>query len=145
VTTKQPGPLIMTLTDSGVKTAPVTCPRRTTWHRGARRQAISKRYCGSNGGIHYPPPSTVPKKRLRALPSGRIAGSPFARIRIICRQAQMTKHISLLAKTVLTLLVVSGCSPQVSPRAEGTSVDNKLGASTGVTVFGDARLGVTFN
>jgi hypothetical protein len=63
----------------------------------------------------------------------------------ISRQAQMTKRVSLLAKTLLTLLVLSSCSPQDSPRAEGTGFDNKPSASAGVTIFGDARLGVTFN
>jgi hypothetical protein len=57
----------------------------------------------------------------------------------------MTKRVCLLAKTLLTLLVLSSCSPQDFPRAEDGGSDNKPGASAGVTVFGDARLGVIFD
>jgi hypothetical protein len=57
----------------------------------------------------------------------------------------MTTRASLLAETLLTLLVLSGCSPHVSPKAEAAGPGDKPGASAGITVFGGARLGVTFN
>ncbi len=46
----------------------------------------------------------------------------------------------LLATTVLILLLVSGCAQRDSPQTEG--VGDQPG--TGITFFGDARLGVTF-
>jgi hypothetical protein len=57
----------------------------------------------------------------------------------------MTKRVSLLAKTLLTLLLLSNCSAQDSARPEGTGLDNKPSDSVSITTFGDARLGVTFN
>ena len=46
---------------------------------------------------------------------------------------------------ILALLVLSGCAPQAPARAESVSVDSGPGATTGVTVFGDARIGVAFD
>ncbi len=53
------------------------------------------------------------------------------------------KHLFLLA-SVLTLVLLSACSPRDSPEAGGTEVDRNPRNSSGVTVFGDARLGVRF-
>ena len=46
-----------------------------------------------------------------------------------------------LAKTLLILLLISGCSQQASYRSESGDADQRPGTSTGITVFGDARLG----
>jgi len=51
----------------------------------------------------------------------------------------MTK-IHPLAKTLLILLLIAGCSQQASYRSE-SDADQRPGTSTGITVFGDARLG----
>ncbi len=47
----------------------------------------------------------------------------------------------LLATTLLALLIVSACAPRDPPRGSA-GVDDRAGASAGVTVFGDARIGV---
>jgi hypothetical protein len=49
------------------------------------------------------------------------------------------------ASAVLALLVLSACSSPASTAAGDTEVDSKHLTSTGVTVFGDARLGVAFD
>jgi hypothetical protein len=50
----------------------------------------------------------------------------------------------LLATTLLALLIMSGCSPRDAHK-ESVGVDKEPGTSTGVTVFGDARLGAAVN
>ena len=49
----------------------------------------------------------------------------------------------LLRVALLIVLLLSGCSP----RGPGhrAKVENEPGTSTGITVFGDARLGVAIN
>jgi hypothetical protein len=41
--------------------------------------------------------------------------------------------------------MLSGCAPRPSPGFESAEADNNPGASTGVAVFGDARLGVVLD
>ena len=53
----------------------------------------------------------------------------------------MTEHLSLLARSLLALLVLSACSPQAAEPAVESEPQN----SAGITVFGDARLGVIFD
>jgi hypothetical protein len=53
----------------------------------------------------------------------------------------MTEPLSLLACSLLALLVLAACSP----RAAGTAVESKPHNPAGITVFGDARLGVIFD
>jgi hypothetical protein len=73
-----------------------------------------------------------------ALPTCRLQN------RIGSHPASMTTP-HLLATTLLAaLLIVPGCSPRYAHR-EGVGVDKEPGTSTGVTVFGDARLGVAVN
>ena len=43
--------------------------------------------------------------------------------------------------TLLALLLLLACSPQEPQRVESLGVDNPPGTSSGITVFGDARLG----
>jgi len=50
-----------------------------------------------------------------------------------------------LARILLTLLVLSGCAPRTPEGAESVRVDNRHDVTIGVTVFGDARLGVAIN
>ena len=47
--------------------------------------------------------------------------------------------------TLLGLLLLLACSPQETPLVESPGVDNAPGISTGITVFGDARLGAVFD
>ncbi len=49
----------------------------------------------------------------------------------------------LLRVTLLILLLLSGCSPQ--GLGHSAKVENKPDTSTGITFFGDARLGVAIN
>lgn len=51
----------------------------------------------------------------------------------------------LLAGTFLTLLVLSGCAAHAPERAESVRTDSKPDTTTGVTVFGDARIGVAID
>jgi hypothetical protein len=55
----------------------------------------------------------------------------------------MTRHLSLLAITLLTLLLLAGCAPPAD-RAGRSAVESRPGTGTGITVFGDARIGATF-
>ena len=57
----------------------------------------------------------------------------------------MTRHLRLPAITVLTLLVLSGCSPRDLAKAKAAGLDSRPGTAFGITTFGDASLGVTFN
>jgi hypothetical protein len=50
----------------------------------------------------------------------------------------------LLKATLLTLLVLSACAPRGSTEAREVNVDSEPRISNGITVFGDARLGVAF-
>ncbi len=56
----------------------------------------------------------------------------------------MTKTL-LLTQAVLALLVVSSCSAQVPRGTESVRAASRPAATTGVTVFGDARLGVVMD
>ena len=49
------------------------------------------------------------------------------------------------ATSLLALLLLLACSPQEPQRAESLGVDNPPGTSSGITVFGDARLGAVFD
>jgi hypothetical protein len=57
----------------------------------------------------------------------------------------MASGVLMSGLFILALLVLSGCVPQASERAESIRVDKRPGATTGVTVFGDARLGIAIN
>jgi hypothetical protein len=57
------------------------------------------------------------------------------------RQSWMTEHLCILASSLLALLVLSACSPQ----GARTPVVSEPQSSAGITVFGDARLGVIFD
>jgi hypothetical protein len=48
------------------------------------------------------------------------------------------------AQTLLALLLLSSCAPE-EPAGTERAVDNKPGTSTGITTFGDARLGAVFD
>jgi hypothetical protein len=48
------------------------------------------------------------------------------------------------AQILLALLLLPSCAPQV-PAGTERAVDNKPSTSTGITTFGDARLGVVFD
>jgi hypothetical protein len=48
-------------------------------------------------------------------------------------------HLRVIA--VVALLVLSACAPHASPAGGNT---DEPGPSTGITLFGDARLGVAF-
>jgi hypothetical protein len=50
----------------------------------------------------------------------------------------MTEHLSLLPCSLLVLLVLAACSRQPA----GTPVESDPQSPAGITVFGDARLGV---
>jgi len=56
----------------------------------------------------------------------------------------MTKTL-LLTQAVLALLALSSCSAQAPQATESVGAASKPGADTGVTVFGDARLGVVMD
>jgi hypothetical protein len=45
---------------------------------------------------------------------------------------------------LLTVLLLTACAPREPMETRSTAADTRRGSSTGVTVFGDARLGVTF-
>jgi hypothetical protein len=58
--------------------------------------------------------------------------------------SKMPKHLSILTGTLLTLLLLPACSPQTSTEAGGAQVGSEPRSSSGITTFGDARIGVTF-
>ena len=51
----------------------------------------------------------------------------------------------LPATMLLAWLLLLACSPQEPRRVENLGVNNTSGASTGITVFGDARIGAVFD
>jgi hypothetical protein len=53
----------------------------------------------------------------------------------------MTEHLSFVASSLLALLLLSACSPQ----GARTAVESEPENPAGITVFGDARLGVIFD
>jgi hypothetical protein len=55
------------------------------------------------------------------------------------------RAVSRLAGSLLTLLVLPACAPHVPERAESAGVDSEPGPTTGITVFGDARIGVAID
>ena len=59
-------------------------------------------------------------------------------------ESLVTEHLALVA-SMLLVVVLSACAPQTSTQATGTGVEGEPQNSTGITVFGDARLGVTFD
>jgi hypothetical protein len=58
-------------------------------------------------------------------------------------EAQVTR-LRPAAQILLALLLLPSCAPQV-PAGTERAVDNKPSTSTGITTFGDARLGVVFD
>ena len=53
----------------------------------------------------------------------------------------MNEHLSLLVSSLLALLLLSACSPEGARTAVKSEPENPAG----ITVFGDARLGVIFD
>jgi hypothetical protein len=58
-------------------------------------------------------------------------------------EAQVTRPRAA-AQILLALLLISSCAPR-EPAGTERAADNKPGISTGITTFGDARLGVVFD
>lgn len=50
----------------------------------------------------------------------------------------------LLPATLLILIVLSSCASPETDRSDSDVRQDPRGASTGITVFGDARIGATF-
>jgi hypothetical protein len=70
-------------------------------------------------------------------------GSAVAEFESHSPEEQVTR-LRPAAQTLLALLLMSSCAPQ-EPAGTERAVDNEPSTSTGITTFGDARLGVVFD